>query len=254
MKESAVPLVDVPAASTSERDLPELHFDGESSLLSVRFTGAPAPDLDDILDALAELIGFDHSNAIRVAFSGAGATAAGVQRTLRFVARDCDRPIQGVSLSAECRDALLREAVGRDFEVIPTDTVSFAEPPVRTVGSLVPLAVVPVEVEAEGQSTPRSDSTASDATDSASVPAEEGHPSPITEAVGADDVEPGGSVATEPVMASAAEAPAPETQVELPFGAEVAAEVDTVAVESFLDDEELPHSRPWGRGPGSALP
>ncbi len=246
MKESAVPLVDVPAASVTDRELPELHYDGETSLLSVRFPGVPVLELEDTLDELTDLLGFDQSDAIRVVFSGAGVTAATVQRTLRFVTRDCDRPIQGVSLSAECRDALLREAVGRDFESIPAATAGFAEPPARTLGALPPLAVVPVEVEAVEQTAPHADSTASDPTGPASMPAGEDGQAPVAEAVGAIGLESVESVAKEAVVAEAAGAPALETQVELPFAAEVAAEADTASVDSFLDDEELPHSRPWG--------
>jgi hypothetical protein len=245
MNESAVPLVDVPATTTTVHELPVVRFDGEHQQLSVIFSTRPAAELDDMLEELAELLGFDHPDAIRVHFSGPGASSSAIQATLRFVSRDCDRPIQGVSLSADSREALLREAVGRDVDAAPADNVCFTAPPVRASAALpAPLAVVPVEVEVEVEVELEGDGAAE--------PSDE---SPASAEVAGESSPPG--VGDAPVAAGPEEREAAgdaeasgDAQVALPFGSDEAeaseSPTEHVAMESFLDNEEQPHSRPWG--------
>ncbi|HCH65767.1 MAG: hypothetical protein CL927_19290 [Deltaproteobacteria bacterium] len=308
MKESAVSLVDVPAASTTESNAPVVCFDLSQQQLEVEFPACSHGELDDTFDEIADLLGIDASEALRVHLAGPGATAAAVQAVLRFISRDCDRPIQAVALDARARHSLLRESVGRAFEPASESSVRFSPPPVRTV-SAVPVApeaeqvalafsppggasAGPVDVPAatpasedvepiDSEALPEPEVTGSTAPPSGAAAAET-----VSESSSADplanetaDSAPPTTLHTVPSEGQSAGGAAsdPEDNVEAEAGADVTSApsaadniafettepsatpvsevssggvteslTEQIVVESFIDDAEATHSRPWG--------
>jgi len=227
MTESAVPLVDVPAASSTVLES-SVTFDETTHQLTLEL-GVHAQDhLDDLFDEVSDALGIDGSDAIRIHVDGSGTRSAPLRALIQFISHDCDRPIQAVQLTPQARDALLQDAVGRAVQVVePTSApICTTPPPVRP---LLALADAIVDV-------PEPEST---------------HAPEPAEAVAEE-------VAVE-VEAAAVEAVAVIEDVEVEAAPdEPAVEEDEVPVlaeepEEEPDDagppasaEELPHSRPWG--------
>lgn len=113
MNESAVPLVDVPEASTTASTPSRVHFEPDPSMVSVWLHADATDELDDLLDDLSERLGPDGRDALHVTFEGEGARAHIVQSLLSFITEDCDRAVHTVELKPSARDALLAQAVGR---------------------------------------------------------------------------------------------------------------------------------------------
>lgn len=277
MKESAVSLVDVPVGSTTQFSVPVVSFDMEQQRLEVEFPAQSTDELDDTFDEIADLLGIDAPEALRVQLSGSGVSASAVQAVLRFIAQDCDRPIQAVALAADSRKTLLREAVGRDFEPLASVGVQYEPPPVRSPA----LLVTPVEAEAETETGAETEAAAMDAPAVVTVEANdsvealdveveaeaeaEAEPEPEAEAGTAEAVEAAegttddSAAALEIEAATEAEAGPVAEATEALKAEDASLEVDEtnapssveqpteqIVLESFLDDVESDHRRPWG--------
>ncbi len=166
MKESAVPLVDVPVASDLPASPSAVVFDPAEARLHIVLGGDldDASDVDDLFDEVYEALGIDGSAAMAVTLSGRGPGAV-VRNLLRFVTEDCDRAVREVSLTPDLARHLLREAVGRPYAVLrPEESAAdlprveraptlFAVTPTSTPTTLADVAPPATQIEEDEDAT-----------------------------------------------------------------------------------------------------
>jgi hypothetical protein len=93
MNESAVPLVDVPAASTASEQPPWVRFEPSTQQVHLWLPEGAVDLLDALLSQLSESLGPGGSEALTVDIDGDGARSDTLRTLLAFITTDCDRAI-----------------------------------------------------------------------------------------------------------------------------------------------------------------